>query len=372
MLTLVRDTVTTRDDVAALTVADHYQTREQIEDVLLDRVVRAAYQRQPGRVAPPASPEQAERWLGYLAFRMAQDGSRELAWWRIRRWVPAPFRVLVTTMLTGLACGFGGGTGGAPTFGLGVGLAGGLVAGLTFGPMFALVQGLGGRGSGDLTRIRVSRFLLIGISVAGLGSGGLTGLAAARYPVTLPLSLMSGLASGILAGIGAGVADAVGRLPVGDDSPVDPVTSWRKDLRFGLAFGLLIWLVGGFAYGLAYGSVGGGLMFGLTFGLSYGLFPGLALGLVVSETWPASVAFLQLRRRGLAPMRLLRFLEDARTRGVLGTIGPVYQFRHARLQDRLAAGFLDRNPRYRSPVVSRPREVGTDHSGGDALHPLLP
>jgi hypothetical protein len=32
----------------------------------------------------------------------------------------------------------------------------------------------------------------------------------------------------------------------------------------------------------------------------------------------------------------MRFLEDARERGVLRTVGPVYQFRHARLQDRLA------------------------------------
>lgn len=32
----------------------------------------------------------------------------------------------------------------------------------------------------------------------------------------------------------------------------------------------------------------------------------------------------------------MRFLEDARERNVLRTVGPVYQFRHARLQDRLA------------------------------------
>jgi hypothetical protein len=32
----------------------------------------------------------------------------------------------------------------------------------------------------------------------------------------------------------------------------------------------------------------------------------------------------------------MRFLEDARKRDVLRTVGPVYQFRHARLQDRLA------------------------------------
>ncbi len=33
----------------------------------------------------------------------------------------------------------------------------------------------------------------------------------------------------------------------------------------------------------------------------------------------------------------MRFLQDARSRSVLRTVGPAYQFRHARLQDRLAA-----------------------------------
>jgi hypothetical protein len=32
----------------------------------------------------------------------------------------------------------------------------------------------------------------------------------------------------------------------------------------------------------------------------------------------------------------MRFLDDARERNVLRTVGPAYQFRHARLQDRLA------------------------------------
>ena len=32
----------------------------------------------------------------------------------------------------------------------------------------------------------------------------------------------------------------------------------------------------------------------------------------------------------------MRFMEDAHQRGVLRAVGPIYQFRHARLQDRLA------------------------------------
>lgn len=37
------------------------------------------------------------------------------------------------------------------------------------------------------------------------------------------------------------------------------------------------------------------------------------------------------------PVHLMSFLDDARERNVLRTVGPVYQFRHARSQERLAA-----------------------------------
>jgi hypothetical protein len=63
---------------------------------------------------------------------------------------------------------------------------------------------------------------------------------------------------------------------------------------------------------------------------------GLVFGLGFSPAWRASVAAGQLHVRWHTPARLMRFLEDARERNVLRTVGSVYQFRHARLQDRLA------------------------------------
>lgn len=62
----------------------------------------------------------------------------------------------------------------------------------------------------------------------------------------------------------------------------------------------------------------------------------LAFMAVYSLTWPACLAFAQFAIRGHTPVRLMRFLEDARQRDILRTAGPVYQFRHARLQDHLA------------------------------------
>ena len=64
---------------------------------------------------------------------------------------------------------------------------------------------------------------------------------------------------------------------------------------------------------------------------------GLGVALTYPEIWPTTLAWHQLRRCGDVPaVNLMPFLEDARERGVLRTVGGVYQFRHATLQDQLA------------------------------------
>ena len=79
----------------------------------------------------------------------------------------------------------------------------------------------------------------------------------------------------------------------------------------------------GFSYGVGIGiadliAIGFGLAF---FQASWG-------GFVLVCCWLAVSRHL--------PFRLMRFLEDASEHNVLRTVGAVYQFRHARLQDRLA------------------------------------
>lgn len=53
-----------------------------------------------------------------------------------------------------------------------------------------------------------------------------------------------------------------------------------------------------------------------------------------SSIYLCAMAFL--RWRGCVPGRMMRFLGDAHRIGLLRRVGPVYQFRHAKLQDRLA------------------------------------
>jgi hypothetical protein len=63
---------------------------------------------------------------------------------------------------------------------------------------------------------------------------------------------------------------------------------------------------------------------------------GPLFAVISSHTWQTILLGLQLRAAGLGPWRLPLYLDDAHRRGVLRALGPVYQFRHARLQDRLS------------------------------------
>ena len=64
----------------------------------------------------------------------------------------------------------------------------------------------------------------------------------------------------------------------------------------------------------------------------------VALLVLLTRAWPRFVvARAMLAARGHLPWRLLTFLADARKRELLRQSGGMYQFRHIRLQERLAA-----------------------------------
>lgn len=110
----------------------------------------------------------------------------------------------------------------------------------------------------------------------------------------------------------------------GTGVPVGPREVWRNDQMRGLVVGI--------AVGVVFG-----LMTGFTGGLAGGLTVGLGCGLVISRNWSTILAWLQLQlSRQVPAIRLMSFLEDARGRDILRTVGAVYQFRHAKLQDQLA------------------------------------
>jgi hypothetical protein len=527
MLTLVRDIYRSEEVLHELIDVRNGRSnsREAIEDYLLDRVLIAAYVERRNPSSPPYTIVQARRWLGQLARRMKEDRTRNLAWWRIRHWVPAWPRAFITVIVIGIVSAFivgplaelaihmhllakfrvesiiavgaifGKALGFAFMFGLGlllmpprdgvslrrpdhrewsstdffmavplllgvgagVGLERGLVGGLWYrlvGVLMAsfvvgvgfvvggahhqplplgdprwsrkttstnlllelviavsagLVVGFGyglvygfqyGLAPGFIVGIGyicvivlkrrsslqrshslwtwtdIPTTLVIGLCIAIASSAGygivyvLIVILSGRSPlqrsrprwssVTTLTTILAGLVVGLVVGLvfalthGLGFAFkgpglvlgllfglTVGLLlglrqpPTEATSPLDPQSLWRRERRFGLGLGVglgpVVGLAGGLADWLVFGPEAG-----LVFGLTGGFVAGLGSGLVSSATWDAALAGVQLWRRGDAPAGLLQFLDDARRRQILRTVGPVYQFRDARLEDRLA------------------------------------
>ena len=345
MLTLVRDTYRADDDAGALLglrdAAGHPASSEDIAGHLLDLVLDAAYTQQPGEPPPRYDLPTAERALRCIATRMNNEGTRDLEWWRMPMWASARPRVIVTGLVCGLVCGLGV----SLTCGLGLmwDLMWGLVASLVFGCGCAVA----GQGGHTPTRIAPWRWRQIlsgsthpagwarNLLAGGLAFGPLAGLALGllvRPGLGLGITLVSWVVIGLVIGLLGGLSQPAS----GDNtSPLSPLASWKGDRVFGLVGGLAIGLVSGLALGLTL-ELGAGLRsrYGLTLvsWVVVGLAAGLGIGLIAAEPWPSSLAFRQLAGR----WRLMQFLEDAREREVLRTVGPVYQFRHARLQDRLA------------------------------------
>jgi len=97
------------------------------------------------------------------------------------------------------------------------------------------------------------------------------------------------------------------------------------------------------------------LAHGLENGLIFGLVMVLVFGVTSSLAWPTTIAWLQLQcSRRIPAIALMPFLEDARDREILRTIGANYQFRHATLQDQLATQIRNPDPTTSSATSDAP------------------
>jgi hypothetical protein len=326
-LTLVRDTYR-RDDVRELLdFYDYTQQQvagdrlaEEITDHLLDRVLPAAYASPPWESPVRYELRTAQRTLAKIAAVMNQDSTRDLQWWRLPDWAPAGPRTIVVGLGVGTVVGLAVGRAAGLGTGLVVGLGVGLVVGLAVGPP---------RGIGKLKLRRSLRRtnLMVGLA-GGIAVGVVVGLVSG-----LVSGLVGVLVVGLVSGLGPRLMDAI-EDPKSTDSPSPPI-SWRNDQKYALVGVLLGGLVGGLGVGLGVG-LHAGIGAGISTGLLAGIGAGIGAGLISSQALPSSLASVQLARRWHTPVRLMKFLDDADQRGILRTVGPVYQFRHARLQDRLA------------------------------------
>jgi hypothetical protein len=163
----------------------------------------------------------------------------------------------------------------------------------------------------------------------------------------------TGLVAGLAGGAVIGVVELL-RSPAETDAPTSPSSTFSSDRRLTLIAGLVITGIGSIFSGLLYG-LATGLLFGIAAGLVTVVIAGIGGAFVgrklTVRAWPMFiVTIIVLRTTKNAPLGLMKFLEEAYRLGILRRVGAVYQFRHARLQDRLAVIYQDR---HKSPRASR-------------------
>jgi hypothetical protein len=169
---------------------------------------------------------------------------------------------------------------------------------------------------------------LISVAVGGLGG----------IPLTTALAV--GLAGGLILGLMTGLL-GWSATPLPDDLAQTPAGTLRRDLQLSVGRTIAALFVGGFILGLMTALEGGLVVLLLVLGgggasvVLLMFIPVRYIGTVTaSSVYLGIVTLLSTQRR--VPRQLMRFLDDAHRTGLLRQVGPVYQFRHAKLQDRLA------------------------------------
>ncbi|HYW25991.1 MAG TPA: hypothetical protein VE953_17595 [Terriglobales bacterium] len=337
-------------------------SREAIEDRLLDALLPALF----GAGSTRWTADRARVWLAFLAAHLRRRGTRDLAWWELARggalrWIRRGLGLgfvagLVAGLLAELVADLATGTGFNLSFEITVSLTGAVWTATLAGIGSAIVVGLRLFGRAALSgpsrlRLRLDRFFLRRFSI-----GLVIGIPIALPLVYLYLLLESLYVGGFAPGLGlsdwllaAGYVALVVGLPVGVgfglvfglvrqvEQPPAPGSSLRAN-RLASLFTLVMGSLGLAAVTGVAAVLGGGLSL-LTSGVALGLVAGMPIALGMAAVLPWSgyqVAHLWLSLRHRLPWRLFAFLEEAHQRGILRQVGGVYQFRHARLQDRLA------------------------------------
>ena len=284
--------------------------------------------------------------LGAMSWARHSRGHADL---RIRQRSAELVRKLAFGLVLGLA------------FGLVLGLALVLASGRAGGLMTQLMYGVGGGLVGGLMGKLVLGLMTNYGHTFRLTVGSVGGLVLVVGLVTQLMGgpvtrLIYGLALGLVIGLAVGFVAWV-ETPAQVHHATTPMGSWYTDrtlnlvristnalaagLAGGLVNGLVVGLGGAPAAGLAGGLVNGlvaGVAGALIYGLAYGLAVGLGFG--KHRAWLAYlVATWRLARADLLPRRLMLFLDDCHRLGLLRAVGPIYQFRHAELQDHLAATY---------------------------------
>ncbi|MGH8055586.1 MAG: NACHT domain-containing protein [Stenotrophomonas sp.] len=316
-------------------------TPEQRLALLFTAYTERMFEHHPGRYAPA----RMAHWLAWLARSMREHDQTELHLDRLQPdWLPKNAQqrlvALIPAIGVGLFVGLCVGLFAGPGFGLLVGLIFGLLAGRTKEEPVEEVHWSWLRLRGNLAFVLVGG-LCVGL-LAGLVGGPLVGLV---------FGLVAGLGAGLVSGLFTRLAD---------ERPT-PNEGIHRSARDALVFGLFVGLVLGPFVGLAFGlgvRLAGGLAGGPFVGLVAGLLFGLVSGLVIDGT--ACLQQLVLRGllawNGFAPVRYIRFLDEAVERLLLRRTGNGYLFVHRLLLEHFAGLDATLPPAAADPTVTLHRD----------------
>ncbi|OXM45368.1 hypothetical protein CFP75_30910 [Amycolatopsis alba DSM 44262] len=323
---------------------DRFTDSRTITQHLLDQAIAAAYTSRPWEKPSPYTPATVRRTLGVIAGRLHRDRTRDFTWWGTAAWSPMSGRLasLIPTVLFTIPAVLTAGTLIAVLaddlfWVISGALAGIGVAAKFLAPAAKYPLTLGGSfQSRNLRRgVQLGLSLGLGFGVVAGSQGGFAGGFASGYVGGLGVCVPVGLVGGVTVGL----LDHLAQQGRNDVNPPTPVNLWRAELATVPLLLVTFASAGALVFGLL-GGVVGGVQSGLEEAV-IGAFVGAAIAIAVwtalSKTMRSACGQLYLTVRYRTPFRFLRFLEDARSRHILRTVGPLYQFRHATLQDHLAA-----------------------------------
>lgn len=403
-------------DPAELLDAVRFNSRHAIEDHLLDRAVPAAYA--PDRLpsGEPASEagrwdaDRAQQWLTFLARYLHHHRERDLAWWQLSQRLLSGWAAPGVALTTGVLLMIMVSAATAALFPTTDNSAASLATGAAVGAGFAVLAMLiwyasAGRSPGRLavnakgSSARLRRGFVVGVGLTGVPAvPGIIGVTVAipvaeewdfsYLSVWVIMLTMVGAAAAVIGA--ASALDSLLNAPPARSVQASPAELVRHDRRSSLvgaaAAGAVVGLLGMPALMLAMwigsvlgqGVAGGFGMSGVNDTMTTAdldlrdddltlpaliatavMLPGVVVALLVllTRAWPRFlVARAVLAARGRLPLRLMAFLADARDRDLLRQSGGVYQFRHIRLQERLATQPLAAPP---APAVLAPARATT-------------
>lgn len=378
---------------------------ELIESVIITRLPVEEGEAETFRPRRLWDPCLVDQWLGYLAGHLGrvptmdgQKGVRDFAWWQLARQTVQPRTLsslagltvglalaIIPAFIGGLLGWFAGNHDGiiAGVHSAWMGAAAASLIGLIFGlPIgFGVEYGVRiGFNKEKLDREQPPSFadlrisgrvhLLAGIAIGKLWIFLIVGSVTAvfAYLYSKNWESWSVLAFGGISGCLAWLVASLltwAETPAPANHLTSPLISLRADRTLNLlklaSFGLIVALVIGPMLVLVLVAVIVGLVFSVAYGglqmipvviiFLFGL--GLSAGPTLASTgryvfgshyaWIMyAVAVRELAREKKLPRHLMSFLDDTHRLGLLRAVGPVYQFRHAELQDHLASKYRDR------------------------------